>query len=111
MRSTRIGSLTARIGVGIVAATLVSLAAVSPGARPLRNWISGEPGSPGATITLDGHYLPAPPQRFGGSINLDADKSRPWWPARIVPPKSAPNVLLIMTDDAGYGVSGTFGGV
>jgi hypothetical protein len=28
-----------------------------------------------------------------------------------VPPKSAPNVLLIMTDDQGYGVSGTFGGV
>jgi arylsulfatase A-like enzyme len=28
-----------------------------------------------------------------------------------VPPKGAPNVLLIMTDDQGYGVSGTFGGV
>ena len=28
-----------------------------------------------------------------------------------MPPKGAPNVLLIMTDDAGYGVSGTFGGV
>jgi arylsulfatase len=29
----------------------------------------------------------------------------------VIPPKGAPNVLLIMTDDAGYGVSGTFGGV
>ena len=29
----------------------------------------------------------------------------------MVPPKGAPNVLLIMTDDQGYGVSGTFGGV
>jgi len=28
-----------------------------------------------------------------------------------VPPKGAPNVLLIMTDDQGYGVSSTFGGV
>ena len=28
-----------------------------------------------------------------------------------MPPKGAPNVLLIMTDDQGYGVSGTFGGV
>jgi arylsulfatase A-like enzyme len=28
-----------------------------------------------------------------------------------VPPKGAPNVLLIMTDDQGHGVSGTFGGV
>src|SRR5208282_5727893 len=29
----------------------------------------------------------------------------------VVPPKGAPNVLLIMTDDQGYGISGTFGGV
>jgi arylsulfatase A-like enzyme len=28
-----------------------------------------------------------------------------------VPPKGAPNVLLIMTDDTGFGVSSTFGGV
>jgi arylsulfatase A-like enzyme len=28
-----------------------------------------------------------------------------------VPPKGAPNVLLIITDDSGYGVPGTFGGV
>ena len=28
-----------------------------------------------------------------------------------MPPKGAPNVLLIMTDDQGYGVTGTFGGV
>src|SRR6266571_3123234 len=34
-----------------------------------------------------------------------------WWPPRVVPPKDAPNVLLIMTDDQGYGVSGGFGGV
>ena len=29
----------------------------------------------------------------------------------MVPPKGAPNVLLIMTDDQGYGVYSTFGGV
>jgi arylsulfatase len=29
----------------------------------------------------------------------------------VVPPEGAPNVVLIMTDDMGYGVSGTFGGV
>ena len=37
--------------------------------------------------------------------------SQPYWPARIVPPKGAPNILLIMTDDAGFGVPSTFGGV
>ena len=42
---------------------------------------------------------------------MDAQNSKPYWPARVVPPKGAPNVLLIMTDDQGYGISSTFGGV
>jgi arylsulfatase len=69
------------------------------------------PGSPSATTTIDGKYLPPPPPKFGGVINLSARDSKPWWPPQVVPPKGAPNVLLIMTDDQGYGVSGTFGGV
>ena len=69
------------------------------------------PGSPAATITIPGDQLPPPPQKFGGKIEELAPQSRPYWPARVVPPKGAPNVLLIMTDDAGFGVSSTFGGV
>ena len=73
--------------------------------------ITGTPGTPSATTTVDGRYLPNPPPAFGGEINLSAKDSKPYWPPQIVPPKGAPNVLLIMTDDAGYGVAGTFGGV
>jgi arylsulfatase A-like enzyme len=40
-----------------------------------------------------------------------AKDSTPWWQPRVVPHAGAPNVLLIMTDDQGYGVSSTFGGV
>jgi arylsulfatase A-like enzyme len=69
------------------------------------------PGSPSATTTIDGSQLPPPPPNFGGVIKESAKDSTPWWPPRVVPPKGAPNVLLIMTDDQGYGVSGTFGGV
>src|SRR5262252_2752499 len=72
---------------------------------------TGTPGSPGATTTIDGKYLPPPPPKFGGEIGLQASQSKPYWPARVVPPQGAPNILLIMTDDQGYGVSGTFGGV
>ena len=72
---------------------------------------TGTPGSPSATTTVDGNYLPNPPAKFGGVINLDAKDSKPYWPPNIVPPKGAPNVLLIMTDDQGYGISSTFGGV
>jgi hypothetical protein len=72
---------------------------------------TGVPGSPSATTTVDGNYLPNQPPQFGGTINLNAKDSRPWWPPNVVPPKGAPNVLLIMTDDQGYGVCSTFGGV
>src|SRR6188474_135266 len=72
---------------------------------------AGTPGSPSATTTIEGRQLPPEPQKFAGVIETSAKDSKPAWPAKVVPPKGAPNVLLIMTDDAGYGVSGTFGGV
>jgi arylsulfatase len=78
-------------------------------ARPVPR--TAAPGSPAATRTLDGHYLPNPSPEFKGTINLNAVDSKPYWPATIVPPKGAPNVLLIMTDDVGFGAPSTFGGV
>jgi arylsulfatase A-like enzyme len=73
--------------------------------------VTGTPGSPSATTSLDGKQLPPLPPTFGGVIKNSATDSTPWWAPRVVPPKGAPNVLLIMTDDQGYGVSSTFGGV
>jgi arylsulfatase len=72
---------------------------------------TGTPGSPGATTTIDGRYLPPPPQPFQGEINLNAVQSKPAWPAHVVPPKDAPNILLILTDDVGFGAPSSFGGV
>ncbi len=73
--------------------------------------ITGTLGSPSATATIDGKQLPAPDPKFGGVIKNDALQSKPWWAPRVVPPKGAPNVLLVITDDAGFGVPSTFGGV
>ena len=73
--------------------------------------ITGTPGSPDATITISGKQLPPPDTKFGGVINETVKDSKPYWPPRVVPPKGAPNILLIMTDDQGYGVCSTFGGV
>src|SRR5271167_2263510 len=67
--------------------------------------VTGVPGSPSATTTIDGKQLPPPPSKFGGVIKETAKDSKPYWPSSVVPPKGAPNVLLIMTDDQGYGVS------
>jgi len=73
--------------------------------------VSGVSGSPSATTTISGKQLPAPDPVFGGVIKNDALSSEAWWAPRIVPPKKAPNVLLIMTDDAGFGVPSMSGGV
>jgi arylsulfatase A-like enzyme len=91
----------------LVGMLLVPLTAFSASGQQ----ITGTPGSPSATTTVDGKQLPSPDPKFGGVIKDGALQSKPWWPPRVVPPKGAPNVLLIITDDAGFGVPSTFGGV
>src|SRR5262245_7175452 len=91
-------------GVVIASSLLLATAALAQQA-------TGTPGSPSATTTLSGKQLPPPDPAFGGVIRDDALQSKAWWAPRVVPPKGAPNVLLIITDDAGFGVPSTFGGV
>jgi len=69
-----------------------------------------KPGSPAYGEPVTSKALPPPTPQFGGEIKQTAADSKPWWPPRIMPPKGAPNVLLIMLDDAGYGSESTFGG-
>ena len=94
------------VGVGLALAA-IAFSATEVGGQQ----ITGTPGSPAATTTIQGDQIPAPPAKFGGKIERTTVGSKPYWPARVVPPKGAPNVLLIMTDDSGYGVPSTFGGV
>ncbi|RVI73885.1 arylsulfatase [Sinorhizobium meliloti] len=97
-----------RILYAAASATVALWLAIAPaGAQS----VTGTLGSPSATTTIDGKQLPAPDPAFGGVIKDDALQSKPWWAPRIVPPEAAPNVLLIITDDAGFGVPSTFGGV
>ena len=83
----------------LVAAGLLALSCLMVWAQQ----VTGVPGSPDATTTSDGRYPLPPPQPFSqGEINLSAAQSKPAWPARVVPSKGAPNILLIMTDDLGF---------
>jgi arylsulfatase A-like enzyme len=84
---------------------------VAGGTRAQQQQTTGTVGSPSATTTIGGKQLPPPAPPFGGVIKESYLNSQPWWPPRVVPPEGAPNILLIMTDDQGYGVSSTFGGV
>src|SRR5262245_60308308 len=55
--------------------------------------------------------LPRPDFRFPGQVGrtfLDSDPAQ--FPQPVQPPKGAPNVVLILIDDAGFGQFSTFGG-
>ena len=95
----------------VLLCTTVMVASLLSASSGRSQQINGVPGSANATVTLDGKRLPPPPMPFGGVINRNAAQSKAWWPPRVVPPKGAPNILLIMTDDTGFGASSTFGGV
>ena len=100
--------------VPVLAQQITKPKGVPPSDRGTSSWspqTTGTPGSPDATTTIKGDQLPPPDPKFGGVIKDDALKSKAWWAPRVVPPKKAPNILLIMTDDSGFGVPSTFGGV
>jgi arylsulfatase len=101
------------LGAGVRKAVLGSIAVsfFAAGSAASAQQVTGTPGSPSATTTINGKQIPPPPPKFEGKIERNAAQSTPYWPARVEPPKGAPNILLIMTDDSGFGVPSTFGGV
>ena len=54
--------------------------------------------------------LPRPEPPFQGQIGRTVKDSKPDFPKEVQAPHGAPNVLLIMTDDVGFGASSPFGG-
>jgi arylsulfatase len=60
----------------------------------------------------DRTVLPIPDPNFGGSIGRTIDASVADWTINMTPspPEGAPNVLLVLLDDAGFGNPSTFGG-
>ena len=97
-RSTKALVWSALVGLGLAAHP--SLAQDAP-----------PPGSPAATAPINPLRIPNPTGDFGGVINLDAPSSTPYWQPQVVPPKGAPNILLVLIDDEGFGAPSTFGGV
>jgi arylsulfatase A-like enzyme len=54
--------------------------------------------------------LPRAPPPFKGEIGLSAKDSRPDFPQPVQAPRGAPNVLVVLLDDVGFGATSTFGG-
>jgi arylsulfatase A-like enzyme len=63
-----------------------------------------------SSVTAAQEVLPKPEPPFHGKIGTTAAKSTPDFPKEVEAPKGAPNILLILTDDVGFGASSVFGG-
>jgi hypothetical protein len=63
-----------------------------------------------SSIGIAQEALPKPETPFQVKIGRTAADSTPDFPKGIEAPKGAPNVLLILTDDVGFGASSVFGG-
>ena len=61
---------------------------------------------------VDRSHLPIRRPAFAGTANRTLDGSQPDWNliGHPTPPEGAPNVLLVLIDDAGFGNASTFGG-
>jgi len=64
----------------------------------------------GISSVQAGEILPKPETPFAGVIDADRNKSKPDWPKPVQAPKGAPNVVLILLDDVGFGATSTVGG-
>ena len=54
--------------------------------------------------------VPRPDPAFKGQIGATRDQSVPDWPKRPTAPAGAPNIILILLDDVGFGATQVFGG-
>ncbi len=67
-------------------------------------------GSQAPPAAADGSQLPKPDPAFKGKIGVTYQESTPSYPQPVKAPQGAPNVLLILLDDVGFGMCSTFGG-
>jgi arylsulfatase len=95
------------LGLMASGCALGSAEAKGPGQEPASNTAEASARATGQTPSV----LPRPDFHFAGKVGrtfLDSDP--PKFPQPVQPPVAAPNVVLILIDDAGFGQFSTFGG-
>ena len=111
-RPITVGICMRRVVPWSLAGTLASLIASTTGAAqpvtPASSPVQSVPSS--TTPAIDRSSLPIGSGSFRGVIGDTPATSRGSWPVRAVAPTGAPNVVLVMTDDVGFGATSTFGG-
>ncbi|HZV78661.1 MAG TPA: arylsulfatase [Candidatus Binatus sp.] len=96
----------------LFALTVLALAGIAFAAETYNGLVKTDMASLIATRDVSqSTVIPAPEPTYGGVIAKNASQSTGWWAPQIAPPKGAPNVLLVIIDDEGFGAPSTFGGV
>jgi arylsulfatase A-like enzyme len=88
----------------LFAVTALGIGLVAAGSQP---FLAQESGSGN---DIDRTVLPIPDPAFKGKIGKTYKDSTPDYPQPVTAPEGAPNVLLILLDDVGFGMTSTFGG-
>src|SRR5207248_1031754 len=96
------GTMTRKFRIARLSVALCALSSLSAAAQA--------PLTPGADATWDRSVLPRPAQAFESIAKPTLDGSVPAFQQPVQPPKDAPNILLVLIDDAGFGNPATFGG-
>jgi arylsulfatase A-like enzyme len=91
---------------------MVALIAALCAAPAYAEQATGTQGEPGATEIKHRSHLPMPNTVRPKLITYDAKSPDTKFPPipQLRPPAGAPNVLIVLIDDAGFGASSTFGG-
>src|SRR5512135_350077 len=86
--------------LGLLAALPVALVGQQQQPAPARQ------APPGKNVVL-----PRPDFHYQGNVGRTiAESDPPQFPQMVRPPAGAPNIVIILIDDVGYGQFGTFGG-
>ena len=94
---------TVSLGRAVLATILVGVTTTA-GLNLLSRAQQAAPGEP-----AQGRALPHADPPFQGDANRTLAGSKPDFPHQVAPPKGAPNVLLVLIDDASFGNPSTGG--
>ena len=86
----------------------IAMASAHVGAQDVNR--SSLPIPPSTTSGMDRTVLPIQPPNSDPITEMDARKATKPEPFNITPPEGAPNIVVVLIDDIGFGATSTFGG-
>ncbi len=99
-------ALASGVFLGLIAATVWSSYQQSVQAEPSASEPTTGQDSPKEKVGVNSFA-----KNFKGKVGKTLKDSQEYWPQPVEPPKGAPNVLIWLIDDCGYGHTSTFGGL